>query len=98
IFSRDWSSDVCSSDLELLLVWALLLEERLGLNWARPLQSGPVGTRHIRRFGGRLPGGLNLLFITLPRTLELTQLLQLWLLEVTRSEERREGKAGRTRC
>src|SRR5690606_39798600 len=81
-FSRDWSSDVCSSDLEAQAHLAPLkvqggLGARLG---ARPAQ---IGGRASRNEGG---GGAG---IGLPGRVRRGQ--------AVRSEERRVGKEGRDR-
>src|SRR5690606_39376404 len=79
-FSRDWSSDVCSSDLERYFPWLWSVEEPIDhdaalLQWARILRDD--AWRVLREVGEAMP-------------LHAGQKYKAWV----RSEERRVGKEG----
>src|SRR5690606_41137308 len=91
-FSRDWSSDVCSSDLWLFDTWKDDL---------RPT----IFDRLRRRFLDDYRKGLPLDRYVALRSLDFAEFPTEWILEreevtrddVARSEERRVGKGGRYR-
>src|SRR5690606_40880176 len=91
-FSRDWSSDVCSSDLRRQSVTAIgfLTVTVTGLL----CDAGTIqhGLRRRLRGGGALAGQQNKAG-PLPRLKTVEAILQ----QQTRSEERRVGKGGRSR-
>src|SRR5690606_40413395 len=91
-FSRDWSSDVCSSDLTILPQPAVALHQQLGLLQVQAslpalLLQQPGG------LGKLLPGGQQLGQIepVLARRLRRQSIMD------QRSEERRGGKEGTAR-
>src|SRR5690606_40099540 len=93
-FSRDWSSDVCSSDLRHPLAQEARRARRLG-------RSAHRARRRLPARGGRARAMSPRAYVLdrLPLLLAFAAAVALLLLVVhlTRSEERRVGKEGRPR-
>src|SRR5690606_40637702 len=90
-FSRDWSSDVCSSDLHL---------DNGYLTDVRTAAAGAVAARHLAREDARVAGVLEADVVVTATPAREPLVVADWLhpgLHVTRSEERRVGKEGRPR-
>src|SRR5690606_40878271 len=81
-FSRDWSSDVCSSDLQ------LGARDRLVHAGALPGAGGGRRVRGREEAGGGCRAGAGL-------PLDSAAAERGWPVDLLRSEERRVGKAGR---
>src|SRR5690606_39870729 len=87
-FSRDWSSDVCSSDLYLVVnvMSSMLFLVAIAVTYAA---TGSVNLAQLAIRIGELPDGLQGVIQAL--------LLIVFSIKAARSEERRVGKEGRWR-
>src|SRR5690606_40345260 len=84
-FSRDWSSDVCSSDLALVIANTQIRQDAAGRYCLNDLHQASGGAKRHQ------PGD----WLRLKQTQELVA--EVLADPVARSEERRVGKEGRSR-
>src|SRR5690606_40894983 len=95
-FSRDWSSDVCSSDLVLRHIDAGVVV--VG-EWDKieviPQTTDPALIRQLADAQQRIPGISNILEVQEHEFKDLDHIFQLTKEAYGRSEERRVGKEGR---
>src|SRR5690606_40912949 len=93
-FSRDWSSDVCSSDLVTNLKTGQVTGKQLRDFWEQEIEN-VFATDATRRFGGWLPrpSGMTLRFAASAAPGHRVQEIRVG----GRSEERRVGREGRWR-